>query len=261
MPTPLFSLLFVNYRSAHLLKQAITSWERPLEDIPYEVVVVNNDPSENEAIAALASTKVKIENLNENVGFGKANNRGALLAEGEWLFLLNPDTEYKGGSIEALFPVLDAYPHSLGGIRLVDEEGKNEVWSGGDFPTLRRLIQHHLFGIPKRGLWNQPVFTETDWVSGAALLITRESFKKLGGFDEEFFLYFEDVDLAKRAKKKGLSVWRSPVITVGHKGGASHGEQKKQKQSYYASERRYFLKHRPWFEARSFLFLQRIFFS
>ena len=262
MSQPLLSLLFVNYQSAALLKRAIVSWEKPLGGLPYEVIVVNNDPNENEAIEKLcAPGKVSVKNLGKNVGFGAANNRAAVLAQGEWLFLLNPDTEYATGSIEELLPVLQAYPHSLGGVCLIDEQDKKEAWSGGRFPTLWKLIWQHLQRTPVRALWTQPMFTETDWVSGAALLISRESFKQLNGFDENFFLYFEDVDLAERAKQKGLSVWRFPNLVVRHRGGASHGEHAKQKQAYYESERRYFSKHRSPLEARCFGWLQRIFFS
>lgn len=262
MPTPLLSLLFVNYRSVSLLKQAIASWESPLKDFQYEIIVVNNDPDENEAIEKLALPgKVIVKNLGKNIGFGAANNVAATLAQGEWLFLLNPDTEYAAGSIEGLLPVLDAYPDSLGGVCLIDGRGKEEPWSGGRFPTLWKLARHHLAGIPSQALWNQSKFVETDWVSGAALLISRENFKRLDGFDENFFLYFEDVDLARRAKQNGLMVWRSPALTVRHRGGASHSEHSQQKQIYYQSEQRYFSKHRPAFEAHCFHWLQKIFFS
>ncbi len=262
MPTPLLSLLFVNYRSASLLKQAIASWESPLKHFQYEIIVVNNDRDENEAIEKLTLPgKVTVKNLDKNIGFGAANNVAATLAQGEWLFLLNPDTEYATGSIEALLPVLEAYPDSLGGVCLVDDLGKEEMWSGGHFPTLWKLVCHHLVGAPSQAPWNQSKFVETDWVSGAALLISRENFKRLNGFDEGFFLYFEDVDLARRAKQNGLRVWRSPVLTVRHRSGASHSERSQQKQAYYESELRYFSKHRPTFEAYCFNWLQKIFFS
>lgn len=262
MPTPLFSLLFVNYQSATLLKRAIASWEGALENVSHEIIVINNDPKEASAVNALAEgDKVIVKNLSENVGFGAANNRAAAMAKGQWLFLLNPDTEYEGGSIEGLIPVLESYPESLGGVCLIDGDGKGEVWSGGKFPTLWQLVRHRLFGTPLRPLWNEPTFTETDWVSGAALIVSRSSFEKLGGFDEDFFLYFEDVDLAKRAKQSGMSVWRSPALTVRHQGGASHNEHSKQKQVYYKSEYRYFFKHRSLLEARCFWWLQKIFFS
>lgn len=262
MPTPLLSLLFVNYRSVSLLKQAIASWELPLKDFQYEIIVVNNDPDENEAIENLAlSGKVVVKNIGKNIGFGAANNVAATLAQGEWLFLLNPDTEYVAGSIEELLPVLEAYPDSLGGVCLVNDSGKEEMWSGGYFPTLWKLLQYHLMGPPSQAPWNQSKFVETDWVSGAALLISRENFRQLNGFDESFFLYFEDVDLAWRAKQSGLMVWRSPVLTVCHRSGASHSEQSQQKRVYYESEQRYFSKHRPVFEAYCFGWLRKIFFS
>ncbi len=262
MTSPFFSLIFVNYQSARLLKRAIASWEAPLRNFAYEIIIVNNDSQENEAITALAvPDKVIVKNLNENVGFGKANNQAAELARGKWFFLLNPDTEYLNGSIEALLPVLEAYPLSLGGIRLVDGKGREELWSAGPCPTLFRLIRNHLLGPISPLPWAEPVFHEIDWVSGAALFVSRESFQILGGFSEEFFLYFEDVDLAKRAEYVGIARWRYPGLTVRHIGGASQGIQSTQKAVYYASERQYFKKHRPWLETKMLSCLHQLLYS
>lgn len=259
MPTPFFSLIFVNYQSLHLLKRSISSWQQSLGAISHEIIVVNNDVNENQGIQELAVPEyIFVKNLGANTGFAVANNEGAKLARGQWLFFLNPDTEYVSGSLEQLQSFLRLSPQSMGGLRLLNQQGKTEPWSAGRFPTLFNILCNNVFGAPKKAAWNQSEFALVDWVSGAALLIEKEFFQSIGGFDEDFFLYFEDVDLARRVAKQDKAVWRSPLVTVLHQGGASQIDRKRQKSFYYASQRTYFEKHRPWIEAQMLAWLQKL---
>lgn len=249
-PTSL-SLIFVNFRSASLLEQAVRSWEAPLQNIDHEILVINNDIDEVAALDALAAhCPIAVWHLPENLGFAAACNYGAERAIGHILFFLNPDTRYMRGSVEELLALFDRYPQSLGGVQLVDKSGRPEKWSAGKFPTLGRLLKQNLFGTDFIPAWRRRHFAYIDWVSGAALLIPRTVFWQVAGFDDQFFLYFEDVDLARRAANQGIGTWRFPQLTVQHAGGASQHDGRRQKQQYRVSQKRYFLKHRPCWEGK-----------
>ena len=259
MSEPIFSLIFVNYRSFDRLAIAIQSWERAFGQMSVEFIVVNNDEKEKSSLDMLSQKKiVQLYHLEENVGFGKACNIGASKARGKFLFFLNPDTEYVAGFVTTLQTFLETRPHSIGGVRLVDELSQNEAWSSGRFPTIWRMLDKRIFGFPRRPFWRRTIFSYPDWVSGAALIIQKDFFKILGGFDEQFFLYFEDVDLCQRAKALGGTVWRTPFFVVKHQGGASHTRLRDQKKAYYLSQCYYFLKHRPMWEACIVRFLHKV---
>lgn len=261
MSPPFFSLIVVNYQSAKLLERFLQSWAEPLRTISYEIIIVNNDTRETEVLRelALVHPSVTVQELGENRGFARASNAGAVIARGTYLCFLNPDTEYIDGSLPALETVLAMYPRSLGGVRLIDGRGNNEAWSAGPFPTLWRLMWQNCFGPPRQPVWEATDFALTDWVSGAALIMPRVIFEELGGFDDHFFLYFEDVDLARRARSRGILTWRSPLLTIQHKGGGSHTGAALQKQAYYESQRRYFAKHRGQLETTLLTLAQRLF--
>ncbi len=261
MSSPLFSLIIVNYQSVQLLRRFLESWAEPLRAISHEIIVLNNDVREREMLRelALAHRGLVVQELGENQGFARASNAGAKLARGTYLFFLNPDTEYVSGSLKELETVLTTYPRSLGGVRLVDSDGSNEVWSAGSFPSLWGLFRHNCFGPPQHPVWEAKHFSYTDWVSGAALVLRRDLFEELGGFDERFFLYFEDVDLARRARSRGIVAWRSPCITIRHRGGGSHTGTTVQKQTYHTSQRQYFAKHRGQLETSLLTLAQHLF--
>lgn len=246
MTDPTFSLIFVNYQSAKHLTRALCSWQRVFSEA--EFVVVNNDKNEQAVLDRLAKEHpFRLINL-PNVGFGTACNEGSRVARGDYLFFLNPDTEYLSGSIKGLELILKSRPQSIGGVGLVGANLYEEAWSSGKFPNIWRIADKLFFGSPKKPYWCRKTFDFPQWVSGAALVVKRDFFSMLGGFDENFFLYFEDVDLCHRAKLCGGEVWRTPFFQVKHLGGSSHTEKKEQKRAYYRSQEHYFSKYRPAWE-------------
>lgn len=260
MTPPRFSFIFVNYQSSRELESSIISWQAAAKGIESEFIIVNNDPLEEAAVGRIASLRqAKLRQMGANFGFGKACNEGAKLAEGRLLFFLNPDTRYRGGSLASLEAVAAAHPRSIGGIRLISPDGSKEPWSAGHFPTLGRLICKWCFGAPFRPVWEARHFRLTDWVSGAALVLPKAVFEELGGFDERYFLYFEDVDLCRRAVERGMAVWRFPFLVAEHRGGASHASRASQKAFYYESQERYFAQHQPRLEAAIFKWLRILF--
>lgn len=254
------SLIFVNYHSSwqtSLALESLFSFEK--SDL-FQVIVVNNDPKERLVMEELQRlypfTLVQNE---ENLGFGKAANQGARLAEGHLLGFINPDTLWQRKSLSEI----EAYFRentSVGilGMTLLDKNDSKEMWSSGSFPTIFELIKNNVvpsLAHQKNSIGN----TKPDWVSGGGLFIRKNLFTELSGFDEEFFLYFEDVDLCFRTREKKFTVAREDRYALAHSGGKSQVSKQKQKTHFYRSQEKYFEKHRPFYESMFLRFLHAIF--
>lgn len=253
---PKVSLIFINYQSIWHLQRSLESLcAYESSGIEREIIVVNNDPSEEKALFILQKRYLFIlVRSNTNEGFAKAANLGASVATGELLGFINPDTLW----IEEVLPqvVSDfAILPSCGalGIQLVDEKGNLDVFdSGKEVSALLTLAGHLLFTRRRTNLSLQRM----GWVSGGALFLKKALFLSLGGFNEEYFLYFEDVDLCQRIRKNGLHVYKDSRIKLLHYGGKSHSSEASKKQYYYASQDLYFQKHRPYLEGKIISFVR-----
>ncbi|MEI8103914.1 MAG: glycosyltransferase family 2 protein [Candidatus Moraniibacteriota bacterium] len=248
MATAHFSFILVNYHSAHLIRPWINSLRALLADLDkVEIIIVNNDNEEIDILNHLAQEfPIKIIHLPQNIGFGSAVNQGARVASGELLFLCNPDTLFLKGDFEQLRQYFRSQ-HDLGmvGLQLLDTQHQPELFAIGKVITLWQLIKNHL------PLFHPYAPTKTcfiERVSGGALCIPRELFLQINGFDERYFLYFEDADLCQKVlvlKKKILFL---PTIKIEHRGGVSMPSRKQQKKWYRQSRALYFHKHRPHYE-------------
>ena len=251
---PEISFIIVNYKSADYLKKCLASiWEKT-GTLSFEVIVVNNDG------IPLNSTDfkypIKLINSETNGGFGKGSNLGAESSSAEILCFINPDTELSTDNLDSIMDEfrLDGRVGAIGP-DIVDEKGNTRGWTSGNEITLGRLIRHNLKLEPKPDFKSQNHKSEVDWVSGACLFIRQELFHKIGGFDEKFFAYYEDVDLCKRIKNEGYKILRLPEIKVLHWEGKSFTDQSHKKKLYYESQKEYFAKHhgKPKAEAVDFL--------
>lgn len=158
----------------------------------------------------------------ENVGFAKGNNIGAKNAKGEYLLFLNSDTQVLDDGIKEMASFLGKNKEAgiIGGL-LVDSEGK-PARSYGKFYNLFNVFLMLFFG--ERGellRFPHKEIAPVDWVSGGFMMVRPSLFKKLDGFDEDFFMYIEDVELCLRAKKMGFSVYFFPEAKAVHKGQGS----------------------------------------
>lgn len=244
MDSPRISLIFVNYRSAFelaLALEALFSYER--DQTLFEVIVVNNDTSEERVLTALAKQfSFRLFSRPENEGFGTAANFGASQARGSIVGFLNPDTLWQG-------QILPRVAHSFSsvkekkilGLTLTNEQGEQEAFSSGSFPRLRTLLLNNAGWRERK--------QNPDWVSGGAFFVAKQDFQELQGFDEGFFLYFEDVDFCVRARRHGIAIVSDPELRVFHRGGKSFVSESAQKRFFYASQEQYYAKHRPWWEA------------
>jgi GT2 family glycosyltransferase len=197
------------------------------------VTVVDND-SPDDAVETIADLQVEVERSPRNGGFSYGCNLGAARGDAPLLLFLNPDARLDAGALDALVAALDADPRvALAGPRIIEDDGEL-AWSQRRFPRLRStfaqaLFLHRLFPratwtdelIRDRGAYERP--GSPDWVSGACMLVRRDAYEAVGGFDERFFLYCEDTDLCKRLRDAGHTIGFEPAAEVHHVGGASSG--------------------------------------
>ncbi len=255
MDNPIISLIFVNYRSAFELSLALKSlFSFEQGKISFEVIVVNNDSSEQKVLEALQkSFSFQLYHTPSNAGFGVASNMGAKKARGRLLGFLNPDILWKKtmlADIERYFQ--EKSDAVVLGATLVGAEGERDRLSSGKAPCLIGLIKKNLFPF-----FGGATHTDAlDWVSGGALFVAKRVFQSIGGFDEKFFLYFEDVDFCVRAKKTGSLVVSRPDFFVFHHGGKSFASRMVQKKQFFVSQKQYYKKHRPFWETGVVSFFQ-----
>lgn len=238
------TVVIVSFRTPALTRKAARS---ALESGADQVIVVDN-ASHDETIASLSGmTDVVVRENARNVGFGAAANHGARTATGDTLIFLNSDAELDASAVSQMRAELSGHRlRAVVGPRLVSPDGWVQP-SAGLLPgpvdlTVRAMglqaIGRRLAALPIIGaavLRSQMArqyasaegateTIETNMVSGACFAIGREAFAELGGFDERFFMYFEDADLCKRAGMARMPIRYVPSAVVSHVGGASSGE-------------------------------------
>ena len=204
-------------------------------DAPTRIVVVDNASSDGSPDMVRERYPNVVLHANpRNLGFGAAANQGIADCTAEYVLLLNSDTRLAPGALAALTAYLDSHPRvAIAGPRLVGSDGHLQAscfpfWLpfplgafAADGPAGRLLAR-----LPriKRGLipadWSTPA-GPAPWVVGAAIALRRAAFEAVGGFDQAFFMYFEDVDVCRRLVAAGWGVHFAPVTTIAHVGGAS----------------------------------------
>jgi len=248
------SFVIVNYKSRNYLDNCLFSIAENVKEIDFEIIIVNSD---EEKIFELKTEnlkeKIKIIELNENIGFGRANNLGVKKCGGDILCLLNPDTEIISKDIKNILKIFEEQKEiSVIGPKIVEKnfDGQYAVqkWNQGMDLNIVELLRSKL-GIPRsRKIWQSKIQMEIDWVSGACMFFRKNDFLEIGGFDEKIFLYYEDVDICKRINLAGKKVLYDPDFQVLHWGGKSEGEIAKRKKEYFLSQDYYYQK---WFSKLS----------
>lgn len=230
---PDISVVIVSFNTKALLRECLNSLLQECASIPSEVFVVDNASRDGSAdMVAAEFPQVRLIRSEINLGFAAANNRAFPLATGRYVVLLNSDAFCQPGALKKSIEHMDAEPRTgLGGARLVGRDGSWQPSARSfpsplnDFLTLSglaaRFPESRFFGRFDRTWADQDAAADVDWVPGAFSIIRRPILEKLGGFDEIFFLYYEEVDLCRRIKNLGFAIRYWPDVNVIHLGGES----------------------------------------
>ena len=275
-----FSFVIVNYNTTALTLACVQSIYTFTKKNAFEVIIVDNASCDTTIgdIATQYPELIYIENK-ENLGFGRANNQGVKLSRGKYVFLLNSDALLTSDAGNAFFTFMEANENrqvACCGAALIDRNGKDQI-SYGNFPTFAeafsalgflRLYHRYHHQHLSSGVFNySDEIRPVDYVCGADLFIRSTVITVLGGFDPDFFLYFEEVDLAARMKQAGYRSVIIPDVKIIHHEGASLGGSglNHLKMAHYAASRRkYFEKRHGRFAAmciNKIYALQAIIFS
>lgn len=223
------SIIIVNWNTRELLVDCIESIYASPPEGKFDIWVVDNFSSDGSpAMIRDSYPDVKFIENDENVGFAKANNQALRKSQGDYVLLLNPDTVVKANAISELIHFLDNNPDAgIAGARLINPDGTLQI-SAFPFPTLIREFwrMFHLDSVVclsnyPMTKWNKDQAREVDTLLGACMLIRREAINQFGLFDEDYFIYSEEVDLCTRLKEAGWRLYWVPGAVVIHYGGIS----------------------------------------
>ncbi|RBA29703.1 glycosyltransferase family 2 protein [Flavobacterium tibetense] len=201
------SVVIVNYNGLQFLKNCLDSLEEKLDAILYEIIILDND-SRDESCTFIKENypEVKLIESKINYGFAKGNNQAVKYAKGKYLLLFNNDTILLN-RIESALELLEQ-DKTIGviGINMLNAK-KKYIPASGIFPNYKNMFRFKnmfLMGYEfKAGKFSKDYY-EVDWLGGSFLLLLRETYSRVGGFDEDYFMYVEDVDFCKRIEKLGL---------------------------------------------------------
>lgn len=270
------SIIIVNYNTSKLINDCIDSIFDKVKDIEYEIVIVdNNTENLKSMIVSSGDPRVKLLQLPENVGFGRANNEGAKIAQGRNLFLLNPDTLLLNNAVKILSDYLDANPDCGGcGGNLFDENLKPrhsyQIIMPGFIDSLDLFSNRKITRLFYRG---NNEFNNTDeplrvgYITGADLMIPKNVFVEVNGFDPSFFMYYEETDLCKRISNAGMRIVSVPQSKIIHLVGMSNPDGKKKIfkpftfECYAQSRKIYYNKHLNMVNRWSARLVNRLHFS
>lgn len=245
------SIVVVNWNTREYLKECLHSLrDQDVEGCAIEIIVVDNGSTDG-SLEMLRDEFGYVSLLTEaeNRGYGAACNAGIRAAAGGWVLILNSDTVLPAGALSGLCRSLQsAESAALCSPLLVTTSGEPQMFGFGREPALgtllrrggRRLLSSR---VQDRDRQRDSSSREVDWVSGACLLARREVIIQAGLFDEDFFMYFEDVDLCRRVRQMGYQVLYCPSVQVLHYGGKSIEKNPAISREYYHSLQKYYRKH------------------
>lgn len=228
MDAPLVDVVVVAYNSRATLRAAV----EPLCGHADARVVVVDNASPDDSPAVVADLPLEVVAAGRNGGFAVGSNIGAATGAAPYILLLNPDATIAIDDLRTLVAVLDAAPAvGLAAPRLEDPDG-TLLWSQRRFARPRSTWAQALFlhRAWPRASWTDELIrdpaayraaTSPQWVSGACMLIRRSAWEQIGGLDERYFLYCEDMDLCRRLRDDGHDVRYEPAAAARHVGGAS----------------------------------------
>jgi GT2 family glycosyltransferase len=227
------SIVIICWNDLRVIRECLRSIFEGTHTISFEVIVSDN--ASTDGSIEFVREKYPIVHVVENranLGFAKGNNAGIRVSRGEYVLILNPDTIIHDGALDKLVAFADRNPQAGAfGCRVQNADGSYQV-SARLFPTVWRYWVNALYLKKLRGVsrffayeeyagWSGDTERDVDWQSGCCVMFRRELLEKLGGFDEQFFYHFEEVDLCRRVWNTGAPVRFTPEAVITHLGGQS----------------------------------------
>ncbi|RXM38094.1 glycosyltransferase family 2 protein [Chryseobacterium sp. CH21] len=224
------SVIIVNYNVTQLLRSCLLSLQKYIQEVEYEVIVIDNastDTSWGDLIPEFPN--VHFISSETNGGFSKANNQAIKAAKGEYLLLLNPDTEFEGFYMKELLDFADAQS-SFGclGVRMHDAAGAFLPESKRSVPDMFNSFEKLFTNFKKntsksyyRNDIEENTVAEVEVITGAFLLAKKEVYEKIGGLDEAYFMYGEDIDLCYTFLRNGYKNFYYGKVSILHHKGES----------------------------------------
>lgn len=218
------SIIVVNFNTCELLRKCLLSIENEKKQNDLEIIVVDNFSQDGspQMVKKEFPTVTLIENR-ENIGFSRAVNIGLAVAKGESVLLLNSDTLVINGSLKRLLEFEEKVRPAVIGMKMINTDGSIQP-SVFHLPGVKGAFAEYWLG--KKGSYSKyepsgDKSDEVEAVSGGAMLISREVLNKIRFLDERYFMYFEDLDYCRRARKAGIKIYYLPYAEVIHEHGAS----------------------------------------
>ena len=252
------TISIVNWNTSDELRECLHSVLSQDGSVTFEVIVVDNastDGSPDIIRAEFGDKVILIANTN-NRGFGAAHNQAIERSTGRYVFILNPDSRILHGDVlRRMVDYMDANPDiGILGPKILNPDGSLQFSARRFPPMFAGIFRHTILGklFPKNKFVREYLMTDiphdqimdVGWLSGSALMARRKTFEQIGGFDERFFMYCEDVDWCKRAHDAGWRVVYYPEVEVSHRiGAASDKNPIEMIKQHHRSMLLYFLKH------------------
>jgi hypothetical protein len=252
----ILSIVIVNWNTKDYLQACLTSIQACPPSKKHEVIVVDNASTDGSAKMVKSEfPEVTLMAGKKNVGYAKGNNKAIKKADGDYILLLNPDTEVSPGAIDSLLAFARSHPDAAAvGCRLISPDGSIQR-SCRSFPDPKGVLFEWLklsslfsrsryFGSYRMTYFHYDCDMEVDQPMGSCLLLNRQAIKDVGYFDEDFPIFFNEVDWCYRAKQRNWRIYFTPDAEVMHFGGASTGLVKR-KMAVESREalRRFYEKH------------------
>ncbi len=231
------SIIIVNYNVKEFLQNLLHSIDKAAQGIKHEVIIVDNasDDGSVEYLRKnfLQQDKIKLIANKKNMGFGRANNQGLKIAKGKFLLLLNPDTLLSEDSLKKMIGFLEESPDAgMAGCKILNPDGTLQLACRRSFPGpwvsfckvtgLSTLFPNsRLYAKYNLTYLDENETYEVDAISGSFMMLKKQVYDKVGGFDEDFFMYGEDLDLCYRIQKSGYKVYYTHSTQIIHYKGES----------------------------------------
>ena len=255
------SVIIVPYKCKDELDVALEAVYKQITSYDYEVIIIDNDSQDGTvemvkekylSQSELSVKTVLIENSNE--GFGKANNRGMAMAKGDYILLLNPDTKLAPDNFQVMVDFMQSRKDvGMATCKLLKANGDLD-WACRRSEPDPKIAFYRLSGLqflfPKKfgtyNVMNKDINqeTEVDCIVGAYMMISRDCYQTVRGFDTEFFMYGEDIDLCYRVRQGGFKIWYYPkTMSFHYKGKSSKKSSQKSLYAFHEAMILYYKKH------------------